>query len=272
MRRTCSLLTNGLSNLVYQPSKTAIGTITTRHIITMDGGFQFVDIILFAMIAVFLILRLRNTLGRRDGTDGNHVDPFSHRPRPEDPRKDGKDDNVVRLPGNDADPDARIEDEEGDVLSTEPQTPLEAGLTQIKLADPSFEPNGFLQGAKGAFEMILTAFAEGDVKTLKGLLSPDVFANFTDAIDDREEAGETVRDTLVGFKSVELIEADLEDDDAVVTVKFVSEQINVVENKDGEVIDGDPNQVITVTDLWTFRRNTRSGDPNWQLVATQVPA
>jgi len=238
----------------------------------MDGGFQFVDIILFAMIAIFLILRLRNTLGRRDGTDGNHVDPFSQREQhdPKDRSRDD-DDNVVHLPGRD-EGDESQQSLEGEPLPHEPQTPLDAGLTQIKLADPTFEPKGFLQGATGAFEMILGAFTTGDVKTLKNLLSPEVFANFADAIDDREEAGETVRDTLIGFKDVEIIEAGMEDNEAVVTVKFVTEQINVVLDQDGEVVDGDPNHVIKVTDLWTFRRDTLSRDPNWFLVATQVPA
>ena len=239
----------------------------------MDGGFQFVDIILFAMIAIFLILRLRNTLGRRDGSDGKHVDPFSRRERDDGANAKSEDgDNIVHLPGRENDQDLQQAEPEDEPKPIGPQTPLDAGITQIKLADPSFDPNGFLQGATGAFEMILGAFTTGDTKALKGLLSPEVFANFAEAIDEREEAGETVSDTLIGFKSVEIIEAGMEDDDAVVTVKFVSEQINAVMDKDGELVDGDPNKVIGVTDLWTFRRDTQSRDPNWALVATQVPA
>jgi len=239
----------------------------------MDGGFQFVDIILFAMIAIFLILRLRNTLGRRDGNDGNHVDPFSKRDKNDSVQSQpDNDDNVVQLPGRENDEASQEFGFKDEPEPAEPQTPLDAGIIQIKLADPTFDPDGFIEGATGAFEMILGAFTTGDAKTLKNLLSPEVFSNFADAIDDREEAGETVRDTLIGFKSVELIEAGMEDNDAVVTVKFVSEQINAVMDSDGELVDGDPSKVIGVTDLWTFRRDTQSRDPNWALVATQVPA
>jgi predicted lipid-binding transport protein (Tim44 family) len=241
----------------------------------MDGGFQFVDIILFAMIAAFLILRLRSVLGRRDGTDGNHEDPFSRRGH-----QDGDDagqvdtggDNVVHLPdrstGKANDP---LDGDEEAAVEAQPQTPLQAGLTQIMVADPTFSEKGFLQGATYAFEMILDAFTRGDVKTLKPLLSAEVFTNFADAISAREEAGEEVEDHLVGFKTVDMLEAEMENKEAVVTVKFITEQVNVTRDSEGRIVDGDPNQVIDVVDLWTFRRDTTSRDPNWFLVATHVP-
>ncbi len=244
----------------------------------MNEGFQFVDIILFAMIAIFLILRLRGVLGRRDGTDGNHKDPFTNnREAPDSHNQEDGNDNVVHLPDRNgsAQPanQGRGFDEDEDEIAEEakPQTPLEAGLTQIKLADSSFHENDFKKGATAAFEMILGAFTHGDSKALKPLLSPDVFANFSDAIKGREDAGETVEDHLVGFKSVELLEAGMDGRDAIVTAKFVTEQINATRDKDGKVIDGDPNQVIEVVDLWTFSRDTKSRDPNWFLVATHVP-
>ncbi|MCW8952724.1 MAG: Tim44/TimA family putative adaptor protein [Rhodospirillales bacterium] len=232
----------------------------------MDGGFQFIDIILFAMIAAFIVLRLRSVLGRRDGTDGSHVDPFRKPPQRE---KDREDDNVVQLPDRSAE-DGQAAPFDNDEAPAEPQTPLAAGLTQIKVADPSFDDRAFIGGAQGAFAMILDAFAKGDRKVLGPLLSNEVMANFETAIDEREDRGETLEATLVGFRSVDFLEAGMNGRNAMVTLKFVSEQVNILRDEEGRVIDGDPNAVETVTDIWTFSRDTRSRDPNWSLVATST--
>ena len=137
------------------------------------------------------------------------------------------------------------------------------------MADPSFDPDGFASGARAAFEMILDAFATGDTGVLKSMLSPDVFANFQHAIRSRQEAGETLKYTLVGIRKAEIVEAYMDGRNASVTVKFVSEQINATLNREGAVISGDLNKVVDVTDFWTFQRDTRSRDPNWALVATR---
>ncbi len=226
-------------------------------------GFQSIDIILFAMIAAFLVLRLRGVLGRRDGNENTtHRDPFR-------PRRDN-DDNVIQMP------DRAKADGETELLqqAAGPQAdddPLGAGLIQIRVADPAFDPDEFAAGARAAFEMILTAFAKGDAGALRPLLDDAVFGNFLDAINAREAAGETVEDTLVGVKSADIMEAYMEGRVAHVTVKFVTEQVNVTRDEAGEVIDGHPSQVVTATDFWTFARDTKSRDPNWQLVATHSP-
>ena len=222
----------------------------------MGDGFPFIDIILFAMVAAFLILRLRSVLGRRDGHEGGHRDPFSTLP-PED-TGDGK---VVALPDRSAD-DALLAD-------VEPDSPLEAGYAQIGKADQSFDPKGFVSGGRLAFEMILGAFAEGNSEALKPLLSPEVFGNFARAIQDREEAGETLEQTLVGISSSEIVEAFMEGPIANVTVKFVTDQVNATHDREGKVIAGDSESAIEVTDFWTFARDTRSRDPNWILVGTR---
>lgn len=228
----------------------------------MSNGFQFIDIIFFAMIAAFLVLRLRSVLGRRDGHEGKFTDPFRSR------TDEKADDNVVPLP----DRSGPLDDE---VLATEPPLeadddvdPLTRGLALIKRASPKFDTEEFLSGARTAFEMILGAYASGDTSTLKPLLSPEVFANFSQAIRAREQAGETLEDTLVGIKSAEIVEADVDNWIANLTIKFVSEQINVTRDENGDVVDGNPNAVIDVTDFWTFARDTKSRDPNWTLVAT----
>lgn len=228
----------------------------------MSGGYQFLDIILFALVAAFLILRLRSVLGRRNGHEGPPRDPFENASR-----REKTDEKVVRLPDR-----TDKADEPGPTVAEEaapPEgTPLEVGLTQIRVAEPKFNINEFQSGARIAFELILTAFAAGDTATLKNLLSPEVFGNFSQSIREREQAGETMETTLVGFKSSDIVEAYMAGRTAHITVKFVTQQINVIRGKDGEITDGDLSAINDVTDFWTFARDTRSPDPNWMLVAT----
>jgi predicted lipid-binding transport protein (Tim44 family) len=226
----------------------------------MNESFQFIDIIFFAMVAFFLVMRLRSVLGKRTGNERPpQLDGLKRSGEPS-----GNGDNVIELP------DRRRTIPEG------PQDPytgtaIGAGLTQIRLADPTFETQRFLQGAKAAFEIILGAFAAGDVKTLKPLLNADVLRNFQGAIEARQKAGESLDSELIGIKSVELVEAGVEGRHAVITVKLVSEQVNALRAANGEVLDGDPNRVTEVVDIWTFSRDSRSRDPNWLLVATATP-
>lgn len=225
----------------------------------MDGGFQFLDIILFAIIAAFLVLRLRNVLGRREGHRGP---PRSNLPTPGGPEQDS--DTVVPLPGR-GKADAA---DHFNVDAATPGSPLEAGLTQIRIADASFSPEEFVSGSRIAFEIIVTAFAQGDRDELGRFLSPEVLSNFVQSLDERERAGENVETEVVGIKTAEIVEAYMAGRTAHLTVKFVSEQITYVRNNDGQVIEGDPDKVNVVTDFWTFARDTRSSDPNWTLVAT----
>jgi predicted lipid-binding transport protein (Tim44 family) len=228
----------------------------------MSDGFQFIDIIFFAMIAAFLVLRLRSVLGRRDGHEQNVRDRFRNQPA------EAAEEKVIPLRDR-AEP--RRDDafaKEAPVAAADGADPLTRGLAEIKRADPGFDASEFAGGARVAFEMILEAYAKGDTQTLKPLLNPEVFANFSQAIRGREQAGETLEDTLVGIKSSDIVEAYVDGNTAHVTVKFVSEQINVTRDENGDVVDGNPNTVIEVTDFWTFARDTRSRDPNWMLVAT----
>ena len=226
----------------------------------MGNGFQFIDIIIFAMIAAYLVFRLRNVLGKRDDNENGFQDLFNQDP--------SNDDNVVHLkdPNHDTPDDAVMDDDADDLDATDP---LSIGLRQIKDADPGFHPGQFADGANMAFEMILNAYTDGDTAVLKNLLTGDVFGNFNKAIIDREQAGETLEDTLVDIKSNTVVEAYMQGTQAFVTVKFVTEQVNATRAESGDVVDGDPNKIITVTDFWTFARDTKSRDPNWKLVATR---
>ena len=231
----------------------------------MSSGIPVFDIIILALIAGFVILRLRNVLGKRTGHQGRPTEPFRSRPTLEDDnRKDDEesgedeDDNVVHLPGRD-----------GQEISTD--TPLGAGLTQIKVADPRFDPGDFLDKAKDAFEYIVMNFAEGDTAALKPLLSKDVFEGFSNAVKEREKRGETLETNLLQIKDAEFLEASMSGRTASITVKYTTEQINVTRDKDGGVVDGESDRIAEVVDIWTYERNTRSSDPNWVLVATETP-
>lgn len=233
----------------------------------MSNGFQFIDIIFLAMVAVFLALRLRNVLGRRDGHEGGYRDPFRPAPAPER-RADSpanESDNVIRLPNR----SEEVEAAERIAKAAHGDEKLADGLTQIKLADPGFDPDTFVKGARGAFEMILEAFAKGELGGIKSILSPEVFANFEQAVKTRAEAGETLENTLVGIRVAEVAEAYMDGRNAIVAVRFTSDQINVTRDREGRVVSGDPSAVTAVVDLWTFQRDTRSRDPNWALVATE---
>lgn len=228
----------------------------------MNGGFEYFDIILFAMIAAFLVYRLGSVLGKRTGHERQGREPFGRIGGKEGGAADpAGNDNIVSMPSRTAPP----EEEETD-------TPLGAAITQIKLADASFSHKGFLDGARAAFEMVITAFALGDMKTLRTLLSNEVYENFAEAIRSREKANQTRETTLVGIDVAEIIDASLEENRyALVTVKYVSQQVNATRDEEHNVVDGDPNAIEKVTDIWTFRRDARASDPNWQLVATRSP-
>jgi predicted lipid-binding transport protein (Tim44 family) len=230
----------------------------------MDNG---IGIIILAMVAVFLVARLYKVLGRRTGHE-RRQDPFAGAAN-DDQRRD----TVTPIP--DRTRPARAEDAVAAPPGARPvgaaAGPLQAGVNRIRSADPQFDPATFVAGARTAFEWIIGAFASGDTASLRPLLNDEVFDNFNNAIKARQQARETLQTTLVGITSADVIEADLQGRNAVVTVKIVSDQINVTRDAEGKVVEGDPSAVTAVTDIWTFARNTRSRDLNWTLIATRSP-
>jgi len=223
----------------------------------MGEGFQFIEIVLFAMVAVFLILRLRSVLGRRTGAERPPQRPAYAEPR------ERSDDKVLPLP------DRAKAPAPGPEISYSKDPVVNAGLKAITGADRSFDIDGFVEGARTAYDMVLASFATGDTETLRALLDDDVYDRFRRAIADREASGETLETTLVALRSSEIVEGRLNGRTAEVTVKFVSELVSVTRDKAGAVIAGDPHGAKTITDFWTFARDTRSSDPNWKLVATR---
>ena len=217
------------------------------------GEFQqYFDIILFAMVAAFLVLRLRSVLGRRTGNERRR-DLFVRRARPA-PEKVP----TLGQPNN----------SEAPLAATPLHDAVAQGVSQIRRADSTFDPTRFLEGARIAFDMIVTEFAKGDKASLRPLLSNEVFQQFTTAIDERDAAKETLETKILRLDSAEIVEAELLEATAQITVKLVSHQINVTRAMDGSIVDGDPEHPIEKTDYWTFARDTRSSDPNWVLIAT----
>lgn len=232
------------------------------------GSFDFVTFFFF-VAAVIIFIQLRSVLGKRTGHEQRP--PQDQMARRDDAQEaEGMDDpKVVTLPRRgreNAEPDtfAAVD------AYAEPGSELNDGLREVVTADPSFQPKDFVGGATSAYEMIVTAYAEGDRKTLKGLLSREVYEGFVAAIDERESRDETVRSNFVGIEKAAIIQAEMKGTEANITLRIMSQLISATLDKDGEVVDGDLVEVADVNDVWTFARDTRSRDPNWRLIATEA--
>lgn len=230
------------------------------------GSFDFVTVFFF-VAAVIIFLQLRNVLGRRTGSERPPFDPYSAR-ESEQVTGDNDDGKVITLPRRDGDQPV---DDSFAAIDTycDPGTELNDGLRAIYSADADFDPETFATGAKTAYEMIVAAFADGDRKTLKSLLSKEVYDGFLSAIKDREQKSESVKSTFVGIDKADIVQAEMKGSEAHVTMRIVSQLITATYDKDGEVVDGDPDSVGEVNDVWTFARDTKSRDPNWKLIATE---
>ena len=237
------------------------------------GSFDFVTLFFF-VAAVIIFLQLRNVLGRRTGNERPPYDPYTKResanaPAGVDATEEGK---VVSLPRRNG---ARVPDGssyEAIDAYAKPGTELNASLRELVAADPSFQPKSFVDGAKIAYEMIVTAFADGDRKTLKNLLSREVYEGFVAAINEREAKGETVKSSFVGVEKADIVQAEMKGSEAAVTVRLISQLISATYDKAGTIVDGDPESVGEVNDVWTFARDVRARDPNWKLIATESEA
>lgn len=214
---------------------------------------SLIQLLVLAGIAVFLILKLKNVLGTRDG--------FEKPPLPVDekPARVRRDFEVIE-----GGPDRDITDHVAD------GSPAAKALAGMKMAEPGFGVGDFLNGARGAYEMILMAFEKGDLAQIKGFLSDDVYQSFVAAVQAREAEGLTVEANFVGLRDLALHDATFDRDTraAEIAVRFVGELTSVVRNKLGEVVEGSPTEVKRQRDVWTFARTMGSSDPNWQLVAT----
>jgi len=239
----------------------------------MDAFFDLPTLIVIG-VAIVVLFRLRSVLGTRTG---NERPPVPRGQRTES--TPATDDTVVPIRRNAPEPvtDADAERQARRLASEIDQfshgdLEISAGLKAISETDSTFTPKSFMEGAKAAYEMIVTAFASGDRKTLRNLLERDVYDSFEKAIADREATGHKVDFTFVGLPKVEISAAEADKRQVQVTVKFNAEVVSATRDKDGNLIEGNADQVQNIADEWTFARNPRSRDPNWKVVATAEPA
>lgn len=228
--------------------------------------------IIFLALAVFIFLRLRSVLGQRTGEERPPFDIKAARDAMQAAAKDAKD-NVIPL--NPAQTNVKGEGDSDEVADrwkgiAAPGSVLATGLDAVAAQDRDFDARHFLTGARGAYEMIVTAFAEGDRRALKDLLSAEVYQGFENAIRDREARGETMETRFVSIDRAELTGAELKGRNAQIVVRFVSQIVSATRDKDGNIVDGSADKVTDVTDVWTFSRDVTARDPNWKLVGTEA--
>jgi predicted lipid-binding transport protein (Tim44 family) len=233
--------------------------------------------IIFLALAVFIFLRLRSVLGQRTGRERPPYDPYSARDAVRSPAADNK---VVTLPTPTHPPEAPARPSPVEAPAAagdrwkdiaESGSAVAAGLDAIAATDTSFDAKHFITGARAAYEMIVTTFAEGDRRQLKNLLSREVFDGFDAAITEREGRGETAETRFVSIDASTITAAELRNrTTAQITVRFVSKLVSATHDRSGAVIDGNADKVTDVTDVWTFARDVSSRDPNWKVVATEA--
>ncbi len=242
-------------------------------------------IVVFALLAIFVVWKLRSVLGTRTGTERPPFDPFEARRKLREGKaaRDSAPPEPVRGPGQ------VIPMQRGEARATEPVRPAADpadawrgviepgsqaldGLAKISAADRGFSAESFMAGARAAYEMIVAGFAAGDRNALKPLLAKDVYDGFESAIAAREARGETTETTFVSTEAPLVHDAHLRGRTAQVTIRFQSKMITLTRGRDGTVTDGAPDRVADVIDLWTFAREVDARDPNWRLVATEAGA
>jgi predicted lipid-binding transport protein (Tim44 family) len=228
--------------------------------------------IIFLALAVFIFLRLRSVLGQRTGRERPPYDPYSARDAVRSPAGE----KVVTLPQRAADAAPRPAEAAAPPAErwkdiAESGSAVAAGLDAIVAADPNFDAQHFITGARAAYEMIVTAFASGDRRQLRSLLSREVFDGFDAAITERESRNETAETRFVSVDGSTITAAELRNrTTAQITVRFVSKLISATRDRNGAVIDGNAEKVTDVTDVWTFARDISSRDPNWKVIATEA--
>jgi predicted lipid-binding transport protein (Tim44 family) len=225
----------------------------------MSESFPYADLVILALVAGFILLRLRSVLGSRMGNDnpGYFSKPLAPAPKPEP---------IVQL--DEKSLRARLKEEIDPYMVSIEGTPIAETLGNIKSKDLQFSASHFLQGARGAYEMVFDAFVKGDRQTLKMLLSETLFQQFSKELDGREGQEKKTETTLVSVKPKEITEASLDKNTARLTVHFESEQVTVVRGPKGDILEGNPSELHHVEDHWTFERDTTSKNPNWKIIET----
>jgi predicted lipid-binding transport protein (Tim44 family) len=225
----------------------------------------YLDILIFAIIAAFLVYRLNSVLGTKQGDERPRPNPFAADPK-KSPRNAPVTLNmtVKKLPLPAADLSSILDAE------SNKDRRVETGLEEIASADPAFDAHEFMTGAKAAFETIVGAYSKGYTAALKPLLSEKLYKDFEASLKAREAAGQTSTTEIHRIKSMKIVEAHLGGAMAYITIDYDVEQTTVTRDRAGTVIEGDPERIFNVEDVWTFTRDIRSQDPNWMLIETRA--
>jgi predicted lipid-binding transport protein (Tim44 family) len=215
----------------------------------MSDGFAFFDIIIFAMLAIYLVFQLRRVLGRKTGMEKPPTNEFTEEKEPAPQHE-----NIISLNGK-----------------NQEQAVSSSGIMKLRQLDTNFNEKEFISGSRAAFSWIVSAFADGDTMKLEPLLGPKLFKNFEQAIQERAAAGEKLETKIVSIKSVQIDDVSVAGNTANVTVEFISDQIKVVRDSEENIVDGNPDTIENLKDLWTFNRDVTSPNPNWILTRTETP-
>lgn len=212
-----------------------------------------IQLLVLAGIALFLVLRLKNVLGTRDG--------FEPTATPKEEAKNESRNGFEVIEGG-------IDRDIADHVDINSDTG--AAFQSIKAIEPDFSVTDFQAGARQAYEMILMSFEKGDIQSILPFLSKEVYESFATVVDDRTDKGLSVDATFVGVRELKILDAwiDPATSEAEIKMKFVAELTSVVKDADGQIVEGDPNVIKRQKDVWTFARKIGSNDPNWELVAT----
>lgn len=235
----------------------------------MNSDSDNIFLIVIAFIAGFIILQLRRTLGKKDGYDGKDEQTSQHNFKKNSSKNMNLDDNVIPIrkdkKDKDETSDRKAESKEIGISDTSPFYDV---LKKIKKLDNSFTLPSFLDGAEYAYGMILNAFWQADTKTLRTFLNRDVFSQFEEAINDMKSQGQQFFNVLHDVEKIELVDATIEGSMAEITLRYKSHMTVAIKDSDDKLVDGDLDKVLTITDVWTFCRDVKRGDPNWTLVST----
>lgn len=218
------------------------------------GNMPYFDILILAMIAVFILNRLRNVLGKKTGEEPNGSQKLHLGEK--DYNESKPDSESYKKVANDKDNDLQHFHEDKDINFS---------LNEIRKIENKFDMEDFIDKAKKAFEFILKAYSENNIKLLETLLEKELFLEYKKDITSRVKKKELFEITMIGVQKPIIVDAKIKNKDAQITVKYHSEQIHVTKNSSGKIIDGDINQILTIQEIWTFSRKLKSRNPNWSL-------
>ncbi|MBT8473314.1 MAG: Tim44 domain-containing protein [Marinicaulis sp.] len=205
-------------------------------------------LLILAVITAFILFRLFSVMGTRTGHEHSHD---------------------IEAPERQSSRDQPYQNNDASEADAPPApTPVSTNARKLRDADPEFDEGMYLEGARGAYEMIVEAFTSGDLRSIRQYISDDVYEAFKQAVIARDDAGHTSELKFVGIEHAAIVNSEVDDTTMSATTEFSSNQVRVTRNADGEVVEGDPNRIDLVKDRWVFSRKRGSRDPNWILTAT----